>query len=141
MSAQALEVTQLRRRAEEVKRVRRRNLEKIRERRERERERDRTVLRARMVPVGLASGGSASGTYSGGTGSPAQAPPTAPVGGAGGIGSDDWELKMVVEEEAQEGMGGGGEASVPRSISPPQAGQEGTKVVKRRKKVRQAEMQ
>jgi len=105
-------------------------------------------LRARMVTVGRANGGNASGTCSG-TGSPAQAPVlalTAPVGRAVGIGSDDRGLETVVREEAQENTDGGGtgpEVAAPNLAGsiPPQTGQEGIRVVKRRKKVRQAEMQ
>lgn len=126
MSSQTLEITQLRRRAEEVKRGRRRNLERVRERWERERERDRTVLRARIVGAAMAGG---------------------EVGVGMGVG---FVTPKVVEEIGCSGEGGDllAAAAVPLPptptppVSPPSAHEAGgIRMVKRKKRVRQAEMQ
>ncbi|KAF8474938.1 hypothetical protein BDZ91DRAFT_285781 [Kalaharituber pfeilii] len=128
MNAQSLEVAQLRRRVEEAKRARIRNLERIRERRERERERDRTVLKARMVGVG---------------------------GGQTMVGGKQ-EQKQLAEQEQLEhqlgspaGAGGATGEDIVASLAPPgtpvsmssQSIQEPIKTIKRKKKARQADIQ
>ncbi|KAF8458869.1 hypothetical protein BGX38DRAFT_1150363 [Terfezia claveryi] len=125
MSSQTLEITQLRRRVEEVKRGRRRNLERVRERWERERERDRTVLRARMV--GVVTGEELVGGFT---------PKVVGEIGNGGRGEEDMLATAA-------GVALPGTPVTPTlPISPPGAPEgSGIRVVKRKKKVRQAEMQ
>ena len=124
MSSQTLEITQLRRRAEEIKRGRRRNLERVRERWERERERDRTVLRARVAGVMM-------GEEVGGV-----TPKVVEEIGGGG-GGDVLAMATAVP------FSGAPATATPTSQMPPQGAPEGSgiRVVKRKKKVRQAEMQ
>lgn len=121
MSSQTLEITQLRRRVEEVKRGRRRNLERVRERWERERERDRTVLRARMASVVV--GGEEMGVVN-------------PKVGEEIAGAED-----MLATAAAVALPGTPAAVTPTPPMSPPIAPEGIRVVKRKKKVRQAEMQ
>ena len=121
MATQTAEITQLRQRVESVKLARIRNLKRLEERREVERERERTVLRPRMV-----GGASQSGSVS-----------------AGGSGA--WEAAVQTGEGV--GVDGGDQAegsAVPGRTNPAAvvvaAAPEPIRVIKRKKKVRQAEI-
>ncbi|KAF8418528.1 hypothetical protein EV426DRAFT_577482 [Tirmania nivea] len=129
MSSQTLEITQLRRRVDEVKRGRRRNLERVRERWEWERERDRTVLRARMVGAAAGPGEEVD-----------VLPPKVVEEIGSGVGACAEDVLATAAAVALPGTPAAATPTPPMSLAGAPE-ESAIRVVKRKKKVRQAEMQ